>query len=115
MSASPNRLSPAAVDDVGHSVEQGVRRLSREPYYLPTGNEVDVFGKCHERGLAVMLKPAPLPDNDRPFWCDDDHLKTCPTCRSGLSEFNALPTSTLDGQRDVAQDGSSTPTAAWRT
>jgi nitric oxide reductase NorQ protein len=56
MSASPNRLSPAAVDDVGHSVEQGVRRLSREPYYLPTGNEVDVFGKCHERGLAVMLK-----------------------------------------------------------
>ena len=65
-------------------------------------------------GLAVMLKPAPLPDNDRPFWSDDDHLKTCPTCRSGLSEFNALPTSTLDGQRDVAQDGSSTPTAAWR-
>jgi nitric oxide reductase NorQ protein len=57
MPASPNRLahsSPSSDKDL--AVEQGVRRFSREPYYLATGTEVDVFTKCHERGLAVMLK-----------------------------------------------------------
>jgi nitric oxide reductase NorQ protein len=38
------------------SLEQGVRVLDREPYYLASGNEVDVFLKCHQRGLPVMLK-----------------------------------------------------------
>lgn len=27
-----------------------------EPWYLPQGDEVDVFAQCHARGLAVMLK-----------------------------------------------------------
>lgn len=27
-----------------------------EPYYLPVGAEVTIFGECHRRGLAVMLK-----------------------------------------------------------
>ncbi len=27
-----------------------------EPFYLPAGNEVEVFEECHRRGLAVMLK-----------------------------------------------------------
>lgn len=27
-----------------------------EPFYLPMGDEVAVFGECHRRGLAVMLK-----------------------------------------------------------
>ena len=27
-----------------------------EPYYLPVGDEVTIFGECHRRGLAVMLK-----------------------------------------------------------
>ncbi len=27
-----------------------------EPFYLPGGNEVAVFERCHARGLAVMLK-----------------------------------------------------------
>src|SRR3954470_7164947 len=53
MSLKPSRV---AHDVTGLSVEQGVRRFAREPYYLPTGNEVDVFAKCHARGLAVMLK-----------------------------------------------------------
>jgi nitric oxide reductase NorQ protein len=26
------------------------------PYYLPAGNEIQVFSTCHERGLPVMLK-----------------------------------------------------------
>jgi nitric oxide reductase NorQ protein len=38
------------------SLEQGLRWFDREPYYRPTANEVDVFAKCHARGLAVMLK-----------------------------------------------------------
>jgi nitric oxide reductase NorQ protein len=29
---------------------------TREPYYLPTGDEVRVFEQCHARELAVMLK-----------------------------------------------------------
>ncbi|HEY6557865.1 MAG TPA: CbbQ/NirQ/NorQ/GpvN family protein [Polyangiaceae bacterium] len=29
---------------------------AREPYYLPTGDEVRVFEQCHARELAVMLK-----------------------------------------------------------
>jgi nitric oxide reductase NorQ protein len=58
MSLSPTRAahSPSPDDSIQLSVEQGVRRFAREPYYLPTSNEVDVFAKCHERGLAVMLK-----------------------------------------------------------
>jgi nitric oxide reductase NorQ protein len=53
MSHQPNRhIFPAA--DL--SLQQGVRWFDREPYYLPTSNEVDVFAKCHERGLPVMLK-----------------------------------------------------------
>ena len=38
------------------SLEHGVRWFDREPYYLPTSNEVDLFAKCHQRGLPVMLK-----------------------------------------------------------
>lgn len=26
------------------------------PYYVATGNEVDVFARCHARGMAVLLK-----------------------------------------------------------
>jgi nitric oxide reductase NorQ protein len=58
MSASHTRLahSPSTPADKDLAVEQGVRHFAREPYYLATGNEVDVFAKCHARGLAVMLK-----------------------------------------------------------
>jgi nitric oxide reductase NorQ protein len=37
-------------------LKEGLRHFEREPYYLPTGNEVGVFAKCHQRGLPVMLK-----------------------------------------------------------
>jgi len=37
-------------------VDKGVEPGSAEPYYLPSGNEVDVAGQCHARGLALMLK-----------------------------------------------------------
>jgi len=38
------------------ALDQGVRRIDRQPYYLPAGTEVQVFQACHERGLPVMLK-----------------------------------------------------------
>jgi len=53
MSLKPVRQPPTTKD---LSLEQGVRWFEREPYYLPTGNEVALFTKCHERGLPVMLK-----------------------------------------------------------
>jgi len=31
-------------------------RARAEPWYLPAGNEVEIFEQCHARGLAVMLK-----------------------------------------------------------
>ena len=35
----------------------GVRRPgAAAPYYVPLGNEVEVFERCHARGLPVMLK-----------------------------------------------------------
>jgi len=40
--------------DIGD--QRGYQRLEREPYYLSTGSEVDVFARCHQRGLPVMLK-----------------------------------------------------------
>ena len=31
-------------------------KMETEPFYLPQGDEVDIFAQCHERQLAVMLK-----------------------------------------------------------
>jgi nitric oxide reductase NorQ protein len=56
MSPTPNRLQHGKSASRELSVEQGVRCFSVEPFYLPTSDEVDVFARCHERGLAVMLK-----------------------------------------------------------
>ena len=36
--------------------EHGARWVAREPYYLASGDEIEVFAKCHARGLPVMLK-----------------------------------------------------------
>jgi nitric oxide reductase NorQ protein len=40
----------------GVSLEQGVRWLEREPYYMAAGDEINVFLTCHRRGMPVMLK-----------------------------------------------------------
>jgi nitric oxide reductase NorQ protein len=53
MSHKPARHASTTKD---LSLEQGIRWFDHAPYYLPTGNEVAVFTKCHERGLPVMLK-----------------------------------------------------------
>jgi nitric oxide reductase NorQ protein len=39
------------------AVSDGVRHpAATAPYYVPTGNEIDVFAACHASGLPVMLK-----------------------------------------------------------
>src|SRR5215204_4980612 len=39
------------------AVHQGVRHPTSEaPYYVATGDEVEIFTMCHERSLPVMLK-----------------------------------------------------------
>ncbi|HEV8495214.1 MAG TPA: CbbQ/NirQ/NorQ/GpvN family protein [Gemmatimonadaceae bacterium] len=53
MSLKQNRHAGSAAE---LSLQQGVRWLEGEPYYLATSNEIEVFAKCHERGLPVMLK-----------------------------------------------------------
>jgi nitric oxide reductase NorQ protein len=35
---------------------QALRYPQQEPYYLPIGDEIEIFERCHARGLAVMLK-----------------------------------------------------------
>jgi len=49
-------MSQAERSPADPSLENGVRRFPTEPFYLAAGDEVDVFTKCHERGLAVMVK-----------------------------------------------------------
>lgn len=39
-----------------HAHGDGVRWLDEEPYYVPAGDEVEIFEQCHARGLPVMLK-----------------------------------------------------------
>jgi nitric oxide reductase NorQ protein len=39
------------------AVHHGVRLPGEEaPYYVPLGDEIEIFAMCHERGLPVMLK-----------------------------------------------------------
>ncbi len=46
----------ASVREAPELHHQALRYLEQEPFYLPVGDEVTLFEKCHERGLAVMLK-----------------------------------------------------------
>src|SRR5215471_13331579 len=50
-------MARALSADVVESAIRGVRLPSEEaPYYVATGDEVEIFAMCHERGLPVMLK-----------------------------------------------------------
>ncbi len=54
----PHAQRPHATPEGALSLrlEQGVRRLAAEPYYVPLGAEREIFARCHDRGLPVMLK-----------------------------------------------------------
>jgi nitric oxide reductase NorQ protein len=48
---------PTPLDAARASLRDGVRWPGRDaPYYVPIGNEVELFSMCHTRGLPVMLK-----------------------------------------------------------
>jgi nitric oxide reductase NorQ protein len=49
--ATPSPVTPIA------AARDGVRHPGPdEPYYLPVGDECEIFAACHARGLPVMLK-----------------------------------------------------------
>jgi nitric oxide reductase NorQ protein len=52
----PHHANLKVQEGADASVEQGARWLDREPYYHAAGDEIEVFLKCHGRGLPVMLK-----------------------------------------------------------
>ena len=48
---------PRSLEDAGRVRHDGVRHPPREsPYYVPIGRELEIFERCHARGLPVMLK-----------------------------------------------------------
>lgn len=49
-------IADAPRQDAPEVHHDGVRYFEEEPYYLPTGSEVEVFSSAHEADLAVMLK-----------------------------------------------------------
>lgn len=52
----PSVISASARSERPALHHRALRYLEQEPYYLPLGDEIALFEKCHERGLAVMLK-----------------------------------------------------------
>ncbi|HEX5580104.1 MAG TPA: CbbQ/NirQ/NorQ/GpvN family protein [Gemmatimonadaceae bacterium] len=57
---APHGASDGASDGAASGTpplrHRALRHVEREPYYVPVADEVELFAKCHERGLAVMLK-----------------------------------------------------------
>jgi nitric oxide reductase NorQ protein len=50
-------MVPASAHVDEPATQPGVRLPSEQaPYYVPTGEEIEIFAMCHERGLPVMLK-----------------------------------------------------------
>ncbi len=50
-------MHPQRLATLSRTLPDGLRHPDGgEPFYLPVGNEIAVFGECHRRGLAVHLK-----------------------------------------------------------
>ena len=54
--AGPSRVESTRSAGFPAPRHEGVRWPGEEPYYLAGAGEVQVFERCHARGLAVMLK-----------------------------------------------------------
>jgi nitric oxide reductase NorQ protein len=93
---------------------EGVRRFDREPYYLPRGHEVDVFTKCHARGVPVMLK-GPTGCGKTRFiehmaWRLERPLVTI-ACHDDLSASDLTGRFLIQGEQTVWLDGPLTTAA----
>jgi nitric oxide reductase NorQ protein len=96
------------------ALEHGLRRFEHEPYYLPTANEIDVFTRCHSRGLPVMLK-GPTGCGKTRFiehmaWKLDRPLVTI-ACHDDLSASDLTGRFLIRGQDTVWVDGPLTTAA----
>src|SRR6185437_9633029 len=95
-------------------LEQGVRQFAAEPYYLPLGDEIDIFTRCHERGLPVMLK-GPTGCGKTRFiehmaWKLDRPLVTI-ACHDDLSASDLTGRFLIRGEETVWVDGPLTTAA----
>jgi len=54
--SNPTRIGAPRDVELQAPRDSGVRWPTDEPWYVPSGDEVTVFERCHARGLAVMLK-----------------------------------------------------------
>jgi len=87
---------------------KGVRWPGEEPYYLASAGEVEVFERCHARGLAVMLK-GPTGCGKTRFvehmaWRLDRPLVTV-ACHDDLSASDLTGRYLVRGGDTVWQDG----------
>ena len=56
-SSRPQMLDEVTTADTRYTARDGVRYPEDEPpYYVPIRDEVEIFSRCHARGLPVMLK-----------------------------------------------------------
>ena len=53
---STPRSEPLPLPTSRRSSSDGLRHLTEEPFYVPSGDEVRIFEMCHRRELPVMLK-----------------------------------------------------------
>lgn len=100
--------------DTALSLEHGVRRIEREPYYLSAGKEVQIFERCHARGLPVMLK-GPTGCGKTRFiehmaWKLDRPLITI-ACHDDLSASDLTGRYLIRGEETVWTDGPLTTAA----
>src|SRR6185437_8516678 len=95
-------------------LEQGVRRFASEPYYLPVGDEIEIYSRCHARGLPVMLK-GPTGCGKTRFiehmaWKLDRPLVTI-ACHDDLSASDLTGRFLIRGEETVWVDGPLTTAA----
>ena len=92
-------------------------RLAKEPYYLPLGNEVELFESAYHGRLPVMLK-GPTGCGKTRFvehmsWRLERTLVTV-ACHEDLTASDLVGKYTLRGDETVWQDGPLSPPASAR-
>jgi nitric oxide reductase NorQ protein len=88
--------------------QAGARPPGDAPYYVATGNEAEVFARCHARGLAVLLK-GPTGCGKTRFvehmaWRLERPLITV-ACHEDLSATDLVGRFLLEGEETVWHDG----------
>ena len=110
----PQRAHSPTAADADLRLEQGVRQFTAEPYYLALGDEIEIFARCHERGLPVMLK-GPTGCGKTRFiehmaWKLDRPLVTI-ACHDDLSASDLTGRFLIRGEETVWVDGPLTTAA----